>query len=438
VHRLILLLSISLLACSRPQKMGATASSPTYRAELLVTDWYVDPANFTTLASDANSCTSSSSPCLTFNEIPAHRWQSYEPVLGGGTVSSTSYQVTIHLLSAWSDSTADAVQVQPYSGLLTFLGPLGAVNQVATGTLAGVVAKNPSAAQVLTATLSAGLSAGQLVDDTTHPSYAWTNSNTSGNTWTLSQPLSPGGSEVNSWANGDSFVVYQPVRLVVNRLGRNYDASVQFVSIGFTASTNYGASVVSLYGAFESQLNVGSGLVTSEGPTTYLNCDFPGTTLFVSAGGVTPTTIIAGQYRGTNNMQGNFSISGDFLSTGLNLIPRAGSTLRDVWIFNGMSVYDGQVYIAGYIAGTSRITFAGPAVLQYDAPAASAFLLTASPPWLFGNVTSHTSCALDPSGDPAIWHCGRTLSAANVDATVTNGGFGGHVYAFGSGSIEER
>ena len=97
----------------------------------------------------------------------------------------------------------------------------GTISTVQATTLWAVTAKNRTSNQALLATFtaSAGITAGMLVVNTTHPSVAWTYKNISGSQWMMTQPgtaaaestptlencLNPG--EVDTWAPTDAVVV---------------------------------------------------------------------------------------------------------------------------------------------------------------------------------------------------------------------------------------
>jgi hypothetical protein len=170
-------------------------------------EWDLDPANSSGHASDSNSCTSTSAPCLTFAQI-ASRWTTYAPILQQTT--------TFRLMSAQTGSSDPIfIGVQTFGATFAFLG---VPTTAATGTLAGVVAKTYGTAgsgHPLQATLAAGLVAGQKIVNTTRgSSTAFLFSLVSGTTWNLTQPLSAPTNpptihrtEVNTWANGDAYTV---------------------------------------------------------------------------------------------------------------------------------------------------------------------------------------------------------------------------------------
>jgi len=114
--------------------------------------WWVDPGNASGCASDNNTGTSATcaaggvGPLLTFGAIVA-RWGTLEPVLYQNT--------TITFLSSQT-SNADPVILRPYlaGAYLIVQGVIGASQQVATGTLSGVTAKNQATNTLFSATLN--------------------------------------------------------------------------------------------------------------------------------------------------------------------------------------------------------------------------------------------------------------------------------------------
>lgn len=428
-----------------PGMFGA-APSTYFPKSLSVTDWYTDDQNVTGLASDNNDCQTPTTPCATFNEIVYHRWGTTTPVLGGALANDggIAFEVIVHVLSAWSNNTSDSVVIQPAGGFLSIEGPIGTVNQVGSpGTLANVISKNAASDQVLTATLAAGFAPGQLIHNTTHNSYAWTSYNSSGNVWLISQPLDPNTlTEVDTWANGDAYTIYRPINVNVNRLYGTNTAEVVFVSINSALSgsgaTAFGAN------SFFSSLELPLGFPDIATILECIGCDIPQTTVWNGGAWV----LEAGQYRGTNNIQGDMQLSDDFLSMGLNVIPRSYSILGKVWIqnnagFGGMIVV-GPVSVSNYIAGNSTIQLEVGADLLYGTSGMTAtqlFLNTgATPPLQFNHVIGTTVGNSTFTAGNTVTICGGIpLNVTNIDkaasATCATTGFGGNALNPAGGGI---
>lgn len=207
----------------RPMK--ASTVVPIIPVSWTVPNWYIDPANSSGCASDSNSGTSATcsaagsgiGPLVTFQELNVHRWG----CMGNPAACPRIQQdTTIQFLSSQSTGT-DAVYLRPGIEMGTRMHVTGTLRAATSGTLSGTVARNRSAAQLQQETLAAGLTAGEMLWDTTHPGIAWTYKNPSGTNWTLSQPLTPhvfpdgvmSPTEVTSFADGDAYTIYLPSNL---------------------------------------------------------------------------------------------------------------------------------------------------------------------------------------------------------------------------------
>lgn len=169
-----------------------------------VPQWFIDPANSSTTASDSNDCVTAVTPCLTWQEIAAHRF---------GTISPRLRQTTTFKWLSSQSGNTDPVYFTPFvEAAATSVTLQGTLTPVATGTLSAVTAKNRATPQLLQANLGASGAVGQLVINTTHPSRALVWKSLGANVFALTQPLTavvPGTfvfpTPVDSWTNGDSF-----------------------------------------------------------------------------------------------------------------------------------------------------------------------------------------------------------------------------------------
>lgn len=177
--------------------------------------WFIDPQNVTGLASDDNSGIDASHPVLSYNFGVARKWKTYSPMLRQNT--------TLTWLSSQVGNT-DPVIFTPImvGAVATLQGSLGAAQQIHAGNLAGVVAKNRATGQLLEADLGFAAPIGSLVQNTQagKSSYAWVYKNVAGTVFALTQPMVPATmpfdfttpiTEVDTWANGDTFVVFTPI-----------------------------------------------------------------------------------------------------------------------------------------------------------------------------------------------------------------------------------
>lgn len=209
--------------CSAPRpKLYGAGRPPIIPASWTVPEWDFDPANKTTCASDNNTCTSRTcaaggvGPCLTYGEVEYGRLGCF----GNPTACPRHRQSTIYHWMSGVTNNSDPVYARFASenqAQVTFEAELPP--PLATGTLSGVVVKTYATGQLLNATLAAGLAQNNLIINTTHPSHALLSALVSGTTWAISQPqTNPTNpptvpSEVDTWANGDSYAVYAPYQV---------------------------------------------------------------------------------------------------------------------------------------------------------------------------------------------------------------------------------
>jgi hypothetical protein len=211
---LLLALSAAVVALAlrqpaAPHKMGAVNGPSSWN----VANWYVDPANASTHASDSNDCQTSSTPCASFGQIVS-RWGTKLPTLAQVT--------TIQWLSdAASTDPVDIVPTIVGGGGLVLKGTL--VSQIAP-TIGTFTAKNRSAGTKATITASGqsgtywstacgGTCVGMDVHDTTANAQFWIDSDNGSATASITEPFALPVSEIptrQTIASGDSLVVYRP------------------------------------------------------------------------------------------------------------------------------------------------------------------------------------------------------------------------------------
>jgi hypothetical protein len=231
MNKFLLFLTVCVIsACApTPTKFGASGgtASPIIPASWTVPAWFIDPANSSGTASDNNNCTTSATACLTWHEINDHRWGCQ----GSPTVCPRLQQNTaIEFLSSQTNDN-DPVYFFPAieaGAVIQIFGPLGATQQVASGVLSNVTAKNRATPQLLLAQ-SGATAPQQLVVNSTHPSLAWTYKLSSGSIYSMTEPstavtlpTSVCGTPVDTWTNGDSVVVYQPVTVNIPSIGATW------------------------------------------------------------------------------------------------------------------------------------------------------------------------------------------------------------------------
>lgn len=149
-----------------PTSLPLTAEwiSPTNNPTWTQATWFVDPANSTGLASDLNSGIDALHPVLSFNGGVVAKWGTNESLLSQNTA--------LTWLSSNPAGVYDPVVFRPFIGatagtsaLINVFGTLGAA--LTSGALTGVLAKNRSTTQRLTANLGAVVPLGSLVQNMT-------------------------------------------------------------------------------------------------------------------------------------------------------------------------------------------------------------------------------------------------------------------------------
>lgn len=445
---LILPLLFALLACHRDAstRMGATAQASVnpYWATPL---WVVDPQNVSTCASDSNN--GASATCGAAGIGPLRTYARIVQ-LWGTTCPTIAANVQVQWLSGQSVAT-DPVQLCSFTNGHAYLEMFAALPVTCTATLSNVTAKNRATGQLLQAQAGACLTGGDLaVTNLTHASVAWTYKNVSGSIYSMTQPVDTNGAyvAVDSWANGDSVQVGTPVQVNVRSIS----------TPGSTLTPGFGFSIwlhdFTLWapnGSDDTLIPTGGVLymdeVRMQGGEFYAqsvtfnecdNCDFMnGTEINISGGIGTESSAnhIWGMHRSGVDKFGNVAIGGDIIlgsesSNGTHYI--AGGHVGSVYLASGAELdvrSDTEMFSSfeGFPIGTAQtwgpglVRTLGSSKLTYTAPAVNVFLNAGG----LAFDTATTGCALDDTGDPAIWHCNRTMTPAHLDANVASGGFNG-------------
>ena len=303
----------------------ASATTPITPSSWTVPNWYVDPADSTGCASNANSCTSATcggsgvGPCLTAQEIVVHRWGTSQPTLAQTT--------TFHVLSSETVG-QEEISISPLMVQATTFAVIGTPVLVATFNLGTVTAKNRATAQLLQSTGfgAAGLAVGQLVVNNAESSSRAIIENLAAGTATLSQPLAEltivnagygtQPTENDSWATGQSVSVYSLPTInlqIANVQGGDNNTSyntgafwIQYVSIpdfsgiDATGTVQFGGPSASYYGVVDSAIH--SYVLTTPGPygelgTTLIGDYMPGGGTFTNVsvfGGIVDLVASAG------------------------------------------------------------------------------------------------------------------------------------------------
>jgi hypothetical protein len=455
--------------------LAARTIEPLPRTSWAQATWFIDPSNSTGLANDANTGIDALHPVLTYNGGVAAKWGTYSPLLiQNTTITWLSGQPSVNPV-------ADPVVFTPIIGAIpssgngAFVlvgGPLGVAQQLTAGVLASVTLKNRTTPQLLQADLGFAAPIGSIVQNTTKSSYASVYANVSGTIFELAQPIAPAtapvsvvpGTEVDTWANGDSFVLYQPVFVdlvtinatVTQFLPPNFTPQLQLQNLRSNAGGLGDANTMVKTNVALVNVTFDTGLVFMTDPNDignyYQNVAALAGVFDGSTGGILST------------WSGGFILSpfGDVTLTIGNvgtdaIIDATSGSIGIASIGTGETVWGGNggVYITGTIVvdSSTRLTVGdgavmwgpggidglGRAYIFYNETAVSTFLQTGATattppgaPLALNDLT--TAYALNPS-DPATWHPGRALTAANLDATIIAGGFAGLAISPGGATI---
>jgi len=477
----------------KPTVLASSGSMPIIPSSWTVPNWYIDPANSTTCASDANNCTSATcgaagsgvGPCLKWQQINSHRWG-----CEGNPAACPRLQqnTVISWLSSQSDN-SDPVYSFPAlekGAYMQHLCVLGSGQTVGTGTLGTVTAKNRSTPQLLKTTFSAGISGSiainQLVKNTTHSSTAFVFTSAGGGAWNMTQPLVPvtvpyfglPTSEVDTWATGNAVTVYSPSKVNFVNIQptiADWDASVVtglFITTCTAFDPNSPDSLVGL-----DQLTVNPWVRFSDTSMQRVLNTVPGpgmpeSAIHVNTQFLSGYTIITGQFTGSG--QGNTTFLGgqvgavastevygtaDGLSVDLDTIFTNGSlgqvpfavtsgNFGDTYLDTSVILQptSGEIYAkAGPIPGASNpsifwgpgaIDLVGPARFLYGVgagKAATQFVLTGG----LQIATQSKVCVGVPSVGTPTLTCNITLSATTLDSNL--GATSGCLWVEGAGSF---
>lgn len=429
----------------------ALAILPNPPASWSVPAWFIDPGNASGNASDRNAGTTAAAPLLTYKEL-ARRWGTTSPTLRQNT--------TITWLSSQTD-TSDPVEFDPtlIGATAILAGQWSAAQNVGGGVLAGVVAKNRAGGQLLNADLGAVYAPGTFVINTTagKSSYAVVVALVAGTVHELSQPLTPQTlpvsfvavpAEVDTWANGDTFTVRAPVVVDIARVAPltteyvlpNFDSPVTLLHLKIP-SFNGAGNTSALIGNDTSIVECAADALVVEESSNDDEFSFMTNSGFV--GGV-----FGHDNAGlTRSMFGGFVLApvGSFVSWSIEFDAILDQTVASFVLFNtiasssGSRPNIGKAFIRGIveIGGTWSIAgsaFAGSSIVwgpgTFNAIARARLIFNQA----VGAVATFLCAALQLNGNgnanafdyaAGTWSATRALTAANLDAAIGAGGFGG-------------
>jgi hypothetical protein len=416
--------------------------------------WVIDPQNVSGTASDGNSGADATHALVHYSELLA-RWGTQSPRLRQDTV--------ITFLSSHTDDT-DAVYLTPaleHGASCILQGTLGAAQQVAAGVLAGVVAKNRAGPQLLNATLGAGVAAGTFVTNTTAGklSACWVFKNVAGNTWALSQPLARQAapfvttpSEVDTWANGDTYVAFTPLSIALADVGAelvDFNAGVANTLVlqnflAFSPAPNISTLQLSpgvyLFSEVSCARIVDSSPFGAGVSNAWSNCDISAVAWHIHAA---PTQIVvwAGGQQRTGGSISNAQLTRDAIVGGFTTVHGSNSSYSAVYIdtaknLTWLAQNVSAINPSPVIWGPGILAVQGGCTLHYPSGAGGAvatFLQTGG----FALNSGATAYSVG-TGAAAVWNGGITVTAAALDAAVGIAGFGGIAVVPGGASINAR
>lgn len=393
VSVLLFICSIAALSidCGRKATLlGTSAASPIIPVSWTVPTWFIDPANTSGNASDANPCTSSATPCATWQEINVHRWGCGGSPRGCPRLRQST---TITWMSGVTDGSDPVIHFPSVeAGALELLTCSPTLVKTYTGGLSIVSKVVGGPGQLLNATFDASATTKMLAINTTHPSHAWTYKSLGANAFSITQPLvgaTPPAiinqAEVDTWASGDTvslnivpqvdFVAVEPYLTGVTG-STNNAVYVQGCAAFDPGSTNR-FEVNQLVRLFDMLFTGGKVLVINGGsnPASRVGCSncFFGNSFNVAGLTVTNSWLAAGG-----------AINATSVLPGLGLSTIDGDLILNTGLANNASTTTvGKVYLdtGGQIQGSGGSVFLsssyGTAII-WGTGSANAFVLTNS------------------------------------------------------------
>lgn len=424
----------------------------------------VDPQNVTTLA------TSTGANTTTVNGQTGRVWSSWAALVAAwGTFTPyLNVSTAIVFVSSHVDN-SDPVIFQPFIGKGATVSIQGTAPAVVAGgvVLAGTVAKSRAAGanSLLQENIGPNGTIAQLVRNTTAGkiSRAWVYKNVAGNVFSMTQPLTPlavGGSlvpsEVDTWANGDTADLLNPIAI-------NLAVFVPTYLDG--ANTNAAKAYVYQCRAFD------PGGVSTEalyvGEVRFYEVDIQ-RRLFGFALG------LQGQVLVNCALRGILTVIGTYIQIGGAQYPTGGGDICDcfqsslidgdailggtlgasfqgaplmalVFKDSNIVVQDGLMQLATSLYG-SHVLYGSAGSLTVLLGSAKALLsggsftagLTNPADITAVNLNGTTTATSQTLAQPAVFNANITTSVANLDAAAGATGFGGRAQRWGGCSISNE
>lgn len=401
------------------------------------TVWFIDPANSSGVASNSNRGITSGAPLLTFAEL-IRRWSR--------TTITPPAPITVTFLSAQPDTT-DPVNIKTIGAqYLVLQGQFGAGQQVFSGAISGLVAKNKATGQRLQVTAWGGAAVGQVVVNATHPSVAVVHSVGGGNV-VISQPLTavmpPAtvGTPVDTWANTDAIAVYTPSAVRLASL-ENQAFGIYVRRLSQLApsgeGTFAGAGVFFIESTGSSALTIGGqeyeDTIINNCRFRFIFCNWPS---FQGGGNFTSHLTIVGGSCGDLQAASAAVTNGLLLAVTTHPHTLNGGRVLEIEVDAG-AIFEilglAETQPGSTIWGLGRLDVSGNGNLVLGDTAVSTLLIST-----IAMDDLQTAFAVSTTAGVLSWlgngTTGRALTAANLDALVGAGGFniGSGIYAINPG-----
>lgn len=365
-------------------------------SSLTVPQWYVDPQNSSTCASDLNNgtvatCGGSDStgtpngPLLTAYALVTGRWNCQSSTQGCPRLPQNTTITYLTEYATAATAATDLVYLSPALEGGSYLSVVCTLPAPVTGTLGTVTALNAAQGVLLqAATIPGAAAVGQLVVNTTHPGYAWVSvaPNPDGGSptaTTLTQPLAvqtvpltsgTPPAEVNTWATSDAVSVYQPgyvafaaINPIAENIGSSSNAGHVYVSNCANAAEAGNAQTTLNGNVHFIQSSSARTLVMSAGgggaAPQYFTNDYLSSAVYMGSVQRSTQTVLIGGYATSLN-GGSVVLDGD-IQVGTASVG-AGSTIGRAYVKTSLTAADG--YVLATFANYGNPVIYGPGTVN--------------------------------------------------------------------------
>jgi hypothetical protein len=425
-------------------------SNPPSNGSWSQTSWFIDLGNSTGLANDQNNGLTASTPLLTKAGLAA-KYLTWSPTLIG-------INVQVNYLGADTGNTDPSLFTPTLLNGATFTETAPLPTASFTGSLLSVTAKSGNGAlqSTFTPTTGAIVAGMKLVNSSRANTVAFVQRSLGGGNFQITQPANPyagggatpGFTENNAWANGDTITGYVLPNVDFGRVGGinvdRFGAGHIVWNLTMFDPAGSGVTVVQIDSAslpYITECSIQKSVIVTGQEiinTNILGCDFKHAALSASwttilGGGQRTTTaswflfssILGGDLicQGTVNFSGGSSNS---INTGNGLmLDQAGNTLN---VISGDTV---TIVSPRTIYGAGKINVQQGA-LNYSGQTATQALPLTGGLQLNGVATGYSMAT---SGGNTTIHGGIALNVTNIDAAAGATGFGGTATNLAGASI---